>query len=147
MTFAQRRNRLTTNFSERILIVKRCISVYTAIHTDYCTASSGRQTTASKVRHSWRTNCIVLGRRRSQPNRSTVPAFAEDGEEQQEKLVKTADVSSRYKPGNIRRPCTTDTPHMLGAWRYWSMYSGHWHNPTLKEGPISTPVNETDEIS
>ena len=39
------------------------------------------------------------GEGESQPNRSTVPIFAEDGEEQQEKPVKTADVRSRYKPG------------------------------------------------
>ena len=103
MTFAQRGNRLTTNFSERIPVVKRRMTVYTAIHTDYCTASSGRQTTASKIRHSWRTSCKVLGRRQSHPNRSTVPAFAEDGEEQLEKLAKTADVRSIHKAGNSRR--------------------------------------------
>jgi len=103
MTFAQRRNRLTTNFSERIPVVQRRMTAYTAIHTDYCTASSGRQTTASKVRHSGRTSCKVLGRRQSQPNASTVPAFAEDGEEQQEKPVKTAGVHTRYKPGTSRR--------------------------------------------
>jgi len=30
MTFAQRRNRLTTHFSERVLVVKRGIPVYDA---------------------------------------------------------------------------------------------------------------------
>jgi len=32
MTFAQRRNRLTTHFSERIHVVKRRISVYVCVY-------------------------------------------------------------------------------------------------------------------
>ena len=36
MTFAQRRNRLTTHFSERIPVVKRHISVYKYGHVSVC---------------------------------------------------------------------------------------------------------------
>jgi hypothetical protein len=40
MTFAQRRNRLTTNFSERIPVVKRCISVILFLNLKYCKITS-----------------------------------------------------------------------------------------------------------
>jgi len=36
MKFAQRRNRLTTQFSERIPVVKRCISVFPISEFKWC---------------------------------------------------------------------------------------------------------------